>query len=87
MNTQNLTLGEAIEAMKSGDKVARVGWNGKGMFLFLIAETAWGFATDVKGLDKITTCAFICMKTADNKLIPWLASQADALANDYVILN
>ena len=30
-----MTFGEAIEAMKSGKKVARKGWNGKGMFLWL----------------------------------------------------
>lgn len=30
-----LTFGEAIEALKNGKKVARSGWNGKGMFLTL----------------------------------------------------
>ena len=30
-----MNFGKAIEAMKKGEKVARKGWNGKGMFLFL----------------------------------------------------
>ena len=30
-----LTFGEALEAMKAGKKVARKGWNGKGMYLYL----------------------------------------------------
>ena len=29
------TFGEAIEALKQGKKVARKGWNGKGMYLWL----------------------------------------------------
>ena len=29
----NMTFGIAIEAMKKGNKVARRGWNGKGMFV------------------------------------------------------
>jgi hypothetical protein len=33
--TQNLNFGRAIEALKEGKKVARNGWNGKGMFLYL----------------------------------------------------
>ncbi len=32
----NLKFGDAIEALKQGRKVAREGWNGKGMFLFLL---------------------------------------------------
>jgi len=35
----NMTFGLAIEALKSGHKVARVGWNGKNMFLFLVKES------------------------------------------------
>lgn len=31
-----LTFGEALEALKAGKEVARSGWNGKGMFLYLI---------------------------------------------------
>ena len=34
--TNNLTFGQAIEALKSGKRVSRKGWNGKGMFLFIM---------------------------------------------------
>ena len=67
--------------MQCGGKAQRAGWNGKGMFLFSITE--WEFATDVGGVDEIETLPFICMKTADNKLVPWLASQTDVLAEDW----
>ena len=81
----NLTFGEAIQFAKSGNKVSRSGWNGKGMFLFAI--TSWDFDTDVSGVDNIDTDAFICMKTAGNSLIPWLASQSDILAEDWMVID
>ena len=35
-NLENrLTFGGALEALKAGKKVARNGWNGKGMYLYL----------------------------------------------------
>ena len=85
----SLSFGEATEKMKSGHKVARGGWNGKGMFLFLIAGDCWYFDTDIDGVednDGIKTLPFICMKTADNKLVPWLASQTDVIAKDWIVV-
>lgn len=76
----------AIDWLKIGQRVQRMGWNGKGMFLFLIAGNAWDFECDIAGVDDIDTLPFICMKTADNKLVPWLASQTDVIAQDWVIL-
>ena len=69
--------------MAEGKTVQRAGWNGKGMFLFQVAGNAWGFETDVSGVDEIDTDPFICMKTAGETLVPWLASQADVLATDW----
>ena len=36
MEELKLNFGQAIEALKEGKKVAREGWNGKGMFIFLV---------------------------------------------------
>jgi len=80
-----MNFGHAIDSMSSGYKVSRKGWNGKGMFLFLI-PIDWEFYSDVEGIDGLQTEPFICMKTADNKLIPWLASQADILAEDWGVV-
>ena len=85
----SLSFGEATDKMKSGCKVARSGWNGKGMFLFLISGDCWNFETDIEGVDgcdDIKTLPFICMKTADNKLVPWLASQTDVIASDWILV-
>jgi hypothetical protein len=32
---KDLNFGQAIEALKQGKRVARQGWNGKGMFIFM----------------------------------------------------
>ncbi|MEM8149683.1 DUF2829 domain-containing protein [Morganella morganii] len=80
-----VNFGKALEAVKAGKKISRAGWNGKGMYLFIIPADVWNFECDIEGVDGLGTCGFICMKTADNKLVPWLASQSDVLAEDWVI--
>jgi hypothetical protein len=82
----SLSFGEAVAAMKAGCKVCRSGWNGKGMFLFLIDQDAWGFESDIEGIDGLYGAPFICMKTADNKLVPWLASQTDVISDDWIVI-
>ena len=76
---------DALMWLKEGKRVSRSGWNGKGMFLLLIAGGAWGFECDVEGVDGHVASAFICMKTADNKLVPWFASQTDLLSTDWQV--
>lgn len=76
------SIGWAVKQLWNGSKVRRVGWNGKGMFLFLVAD--WK-ATNVAAVppDKYPALPFIAMKTADEKIVPWLASQTDILAADW----
>lgn len=94
---QNLNFGQAIEALKNGKKVARQGWNGKGMWLALSvgtpalpADKFWNphnakFAEENGGSAEVLSV--ITMKTADNKiLMGWLASQTDMLAEDWCIV-
>lgn len=83
-----MTFGLAIEAMKAGQRVARSGWNGKGMWLGMVLGYDYnpdkGKATAYAlGCEKLP---WIGMKTADNKFVPWLASQTDMLADDWVII-
>lgn len=97
MNTINQNFGRAIEALKQGKRVAREGWNGKNMFLFLLpAGTVPKTAihdpalrevidAEVEG-DTFDALASIRMFTADKKILTgWLASQTDILAEDWVI--
>jgi len=73
-------FGDAVVALKNGKKVSRVGWNGKGMYLYL---EDWLEGTFPEGRN-YQPC--IVMFTADKKHQPgWLASQADILAEDWCI--
>lgn len=75
-----MDFGRAIEALKRGRKIAHEGWNGEGMWLRLVIPETADIDT---GYDNLP---YIEMKTADNKLVPWLASQTDVLAEDWKIV-
>jgi len=83
----------AIKILKQGKKVARKGWNGKGMWLKLAKQNVTGIdknsfnAIDFEndGLWAMLPC--ICMKTATGEMLPgWSASQTDMLSEDWVIV-
>ncbi len=73
-----LTFGLAIEAMRMGKRVARAGWNGRGMYLSICE--GGGFR------DGFRTVDFIYMKTADDQITPWVTSQMDVLAGNWMIV-
>ena len=80
-----MNFGEAIEALKSGKKVAREGWNGKGMYVYLADGN---LLTDAIGDGSFPFIDTIVIKTVDNKYcIGWLASQTDMLAEDWNIVD
>ena len=86
-----VNFGSAIEALKEGKRVARAGWNGKGMFLFLVAGS--NFIVNREPLlsimgegAQVTYRPHINMKDAEGKVVPWLASQTDMLAEDWQIV-
>lgn len=90
------TFGQAVESLKSGRKVARKGWNGKGMFLWLkpfaMVKSEWCKDPMLKDIadrngGEIEALGTICMKTADNKILTgWLANQTDILSCDWVLV-
>jgi hypothetical protein len=84
-----MDFGDAVRALKRGERVARAGWNGKGMFLFLVPGSTFKVSRPpLLGIypegTEINYCPHIDMKTADGKVVPWLASQTDVLAEDWV---
>ncbi|WP_305043863.1 DUF2829 domain-containing protein [Geoalkalibacter sp.] len=86
-----MNFGQAIEAMKAGNKVAREGWNGKNMFIFLregrVIENASGPMVDGSGSTTFESCPHFCMRDAQGKcVVGWLASQTDMLADDWSIV-
>lgn len=87
-----MNFGLAVEAMKKGFKVARSGWNGKGMFLFLVPGSKFEVnRAPLLGIypegTEINYQPHIDMKTADDTIVPWLASQTDVLADDWGIVD
>lgn len=85
----NLTFGDAIYLLKQGKAVARAGWNGKNMYLILIAGTTVQHSINAHYgdiADPVPVLDAIYMKTALGELVPWLASQTDLLAEDYCII-
>ena len=76
----HLSFGHAIEALKAGKRVRRLGWNGKGMWLTLARN--WQINT-LNLADHPPTFPFIAMSTVDGGLVPWLASQTDVLSDDW----
>ena len=94
---KGMTFGAAIDALKQGKFVARKGWNGKGMYLWLMPATSvkaeWCKEPHLKALAEqnggaIDALGSIRMLTADKKILTgWLASQTDILSEDWVIVN
>lgn len=75
--TTAMTFGDAIYMLKRGHRVARAGWNGKGMWLALQQPDEFS----------LMSLPYIYMYNADAHLVPWLASQTDMLAEDWTVLN
>ena len=94
--TEGMTFGLAIEALKQGSKVARSGWNGKGMWLVLVPGTKAVNFTEGSpymkaGLTHGEILPHIDMYTVNAEgrraMLPgWIASQTDMLAEDGVVI-
>lgn len=88
-----MNFGHALLALKNGDKVARSGWNGKGMFLILVFGSVLtsfrpesAYANHFS--EPVTIDPHIDMRTAPGTMQPgWLASQADMLADDWHVIH
>ncbi len=86
-----MDFGDAVRALKAGERVTRPGWNGKGMWLAYQYGYPDGIAINANtatatGIPEGTVCRFrpyIMMLTADGDFVPWVASQSDVLAEDW----
>lgn len=92
--TSGMSFGLAIEATKLGHKIARAGWNGKGMFVVYQKgypegipcnkNTAEAFGLNEGDLFKVRP--YLQMRCADGSHQMWLASQSDILEDDWMIV-
>jgi hypothetical protein len=86
-----MNFSEALVEIKNGKKVSREGWNGKGMFVFLVPGSTFKVSrAPLLGIypegTEIKYHAHVDMKTADNQVVPWLVSQTDLLADDWGVV-
>lgn len=93
-----MNFGQALEELKQGNKVARHGWNGKGMFVYLVTgneisvpnlrnEALKHVGMNRATADKVKINSHIDMQAADGSIVVgWLASQTDMLAEDWEVI-
>ena len=77
-----MNFGQALDNVKLGSKIGREGWNGKGLWLELQRPDANSKMT----LPYLYINYPSDSKTTPNARVPWLASQTDILAEDWVIV-
>jgi hypothetical protein len=87
-----MRFGEVLRAIHNGARATRSGWNGRGMFIFLVPGST--FAVNRPPLlgiypegTQINYHPHIDMKTADGTIVPWVASQSDLLGEDWALVD
>lgn len=83
-----MNFGQAIEALKEGKRVKRAGWNGKNQYVELATNISY---KNVNG--EIINCEHeaignnaLAFVGTSGVQMGWLASQADMLAEDWLII-
>ena len=83
-------FGIALSALECGLKVAREGWNGKGMFVYLVPANSYLPTTDVArefwGGDLVPYNAYFAIKNVDGTVSTWVPSVNDCLAKDWFVV-
>lgn len=85
-------IGWAVHRLLEGRLVRRAGWNGKGMFLFLVPGSKFGVnRRPLMGIypegTVVTYGSHVDMRTATGEIVPWLCSQTDLLATDWEVVD
>jgi hypothetical protein len=70
------TIGWAVKQLHNGEKVARAGWNGKDQYLEL----------QVPDVHSKMTLPYVYIRTVQGHLVPWICSQTDLLATDWLVV-
>ena len=86
-----LSFGHALVALEQGQRVARAGWNGKGMFVYMVPANAYptqtGAAKEHYGeTGLVPYAAYLALKGVNDVVSTWVPSINDCLAKDWVML-
>jgi hypothetical protein len=91
-SNENLNFGQAIEAAKQGKRVARSGWNGSGMFAYIVPAASYPAQTGAAKAHfgengMVPYREYWALKTAQGDVATWAPSGSDTLAEDWYILD
>ena len=87
----SLDFGDALRALKTGSRVAREGWNGKGMFVYYVPPAAY-LAQSKAAIAffgehaHVPYAAYMALKGVEDTVSVWVPSSNDVLAEDWFIL-
>lgn len=85
-----MMFGQALELLRRGHAIARTGWDGKGMFAYLVPANAYPASTHVAkthyGDELVPYNAYMALKGADGRVSTWAPSGSDCLADDWLVL-
>lgn len=76
-----MDFSQALIEIKLGNKLARTGWNGNDMFVYLCRDNSW----IAKGC-LWKTRAMLVLKNSDNTIGSWVPSVSDILTDDWYIV-
>lgn len=84
-----MNFGEAVNNVKNGHKIAREGWNGKGMFVIYVPEENIDLTEQQEkmfGASNIILNEHFLIKNVNNTLSTWVPSINDCLAEDWYVI-
>lgn len=86
-----MNFGQVLDELKAGEKMARDGWNGRGMFIYLVPANAYpaqtGAAKSFFGEDALVPYnAYFAIKNVDDSVSTWVPSVNDCLAEDWGVV-
>jgi hypothetical protein len=84
-------FGKALEHLKQGKAIARKGWNGKGLFVYMVSGGTYKVQMDiVKPLADSNNCMtyepYFAIWNGRGTINTWVPSVSDLLAEDYIVI-
>lgn len=80
---------EALALLKTGKKLKRKGWNGKGMFVYHVSEATYKACTEAAATEfgeEVPYEAYLAIKTVRGTVSTWVPSINDVLAEDWMVV-
>lgn len=86
-----LNFGQALDAIKAGKRIARTGWNGRGMFVYLVPPASYPVQTGAAKAHfgagaMVPYNAYMAIKNVDGTVSTWVPSVNDCLAVDWGVV-